>query len=154
MTNAPISPKKEYVAVRDENGRFLPGTIAPGRPKGRVGGRAKALLLLDSILGEDEVQNRMASELREAIMDDPVKFFRQIIMPLLPQEIKMKLGEEGAISWVRLSTMFPTQDSEPSMPVIDVSEPSAADDDGERPYVSPPSYSTEPEAKPQATTPG
>jgi hypothetical protein len=151
---APIPTPNESVTVRDENGRFLPGTIPPGRPKGCVGGRARALLLLDKILAEDEVQERMGSALREAVMEDPMKFFRQIIMPLLPQEVKMKLGEEGAISWVRLSTMFPTQDSEPSTPVIDVSEPSAAGGDGERPSASPPSYSTAQAARPPATTDG
>ena len=150
----PIYSHKESVTVRDENGRFLPGTIPPGRPKGRVGGRARALQLLDKILAEDEVQERIGSALREAIMNDPVKFFRQIIMPLLPQEVKMKLGEEGAISWVRLSTMFPTQASAEYTDAIDVSEPSAADDAGARPSVSQPSYSTGQVVKPPATTGG
>jgi hypothetical protein len=134
MSDDPIPAIREYVAVRDDCGRFLPGTISPGRPKGRVGGRAQALQLLDKILAEDEVQERMGSALREAIMNDPVRFFKQIIMPLLPQDVKIKLSEEGGFSWMSLPDMIRMKASSNSTsPVIDVSASSVADDAGARP---------------------
>jgi hypothetical protein len=30
---------------------------------------------------------------------DPVRFFRSMIMPLLPREAKLSLEQEGAVSW-------------------------------------------------------
>lgn len=136
----PLSPICENVIPRDSRGYFLPGKPpGPGKPKGSIGGRAKALILLDKIIAEEEVQERIGDAIREAVMADPMKFFRQIIMPLLPTEVKMKLVEEGAISWVRLSTMYPIQDSGTSTtPVIDVSGSSVVADAGEKPSASPP----------------
>ena len=83
------------------DGTFLPGYRPPaagvGRTKGSLGGRAKALLLLDKIVGEECVQAAIAKAMRDSVLADPMKFFRQVIMPLLPQDVKVKLGEEGAI---------------------------------------------------------
>jgi len=108
MTDLPQDTKTPEVRyVRAENGRFLPGTRPPLPQKGRLGGRALALRLLDKILAEAEVQGCMETALRDAVMKDPLKFFRQIVMPLLPQEHKMKLVEDGPISWTRLATQFP-----------------------------------------------
>lgn len=155
MTDNPLNTSKpEVELIRDDRGRFLPGSRPPLPQKGRLGGRALALRTLDSVMAREKNQENLANALQAHFDEDPVRFFKQIIMPLLPQEVKMKLGEEGAISWVRLSTMFPTPDNEPSTPVIDVSEPSAADDAGARPSVSQPSYSTGQEEKPPATTDG
>jgi hypothetical protein len=43
--------------------------------------------------------NRISEELAKHFDNDPVRFFKQIIMPLLPTEVKMKLGadEEGGL---------------------------------------------------------
>jgi len=138
MEPAPLSTTNvEVKFVRDEGGKFVPGNIPPPRQKGTVGGRAKALALLDKIIGESDVQERIGQAIREAVMADPMRFFRQIIMPLLPTEVKMKLGEEGAISWVRLSTMYPIQDNVTSTtPAIDVSGSSVVADAGEKPSAS------------------
>ncbi len=81
---------------READGKFLPGiTPGPGRPKGRVGGRAMALQTLDAMLGEERNQENLRHALQANFDNDPVKFFKQIIMPLLPTEVKLKLGEEG-----------------------------------------------------------
>jgi hypothetical protein len=110
-----------------------------GKPKGKVGGRAAALLELDSMMATTENRLVLRKALQEHFLADPVRFFKQIIMPLLPTEVKMKLVEEGAISWVRLSTMYPIQDSGTSTtPVIDVSGSSVVADAGEKPSASPP----------------
>ena len=150
---------QESPIPRAPDGTFLPGyrpsMAGMGRAKGAVGGRAKALQLLDRILGEDRVQSAMAKAMREAVLSDPMKFFRQIIMPLLPQDVKVKLGEEGAMSWVRISTMFPTPDSLPSMPADQLdSARSVAGDAGERPYALPPNCWTGPVERPPAITDG
>ena len=135
MDSAPHSSKPiEAIIVRDEAGLFAPGTIPMPRPKGTIGGRALALKTLDVMLGKDRNQENLMNALQAHFDADPVRFFKQIIMPLLPTEVKMKLGEEGSISWVRLSTMFPTKDSDASTkPVIDVSGASVAVDAGEKP---------------------
>ncbi|HMP78654.1 MAG TPA: hypothetical protein PKD54_04330 [Pirellulaceae bacterium] len=141
MEYVPVTtPESDVELIRDANGRFIPGTRPPPGKAGRVGGRAKALLMLDRILSEEKVQARIGDALREAVMADPMKFFRQIIMPLLPTEVKMKLGEEGAITWLSLSTTRRIQGNNPSTtPAIDVSVSSVAEDVGERPSASPPS---------------
>ena len=97
----PVSTNKELVCepVRGEDGRFLPGTVAPGRRKGSVSGRAAALKTLDSMLGDERNQENLRHALQASFDNDPVRFFKQIIMPLLPTEVKMKLGadEEGGL---------------------------------------------------------
>lgn len=92
---------------RDSNGRFS-GVPGPGRPKGSVGGRAAALQMLDKVLAEPSAQAKLADALREYFEADPVKFFRQIVMPLLPSEAVHKIQQEGgSIQWMRLATQFP-----------------------------------------------
>ena len=111
-------PKNPVVIPRDSKGHFLPGYMPPaagaGKKPGTVGGRAKTLMLLDRILGEDRIQREMERSLREAILEDPVKFFRTIVMPLLPQDVKIRMAEEGAITWQSLAVAFPMKKAEPA----------------------------------------
>ena len=134
--DSPISTSNEldFVPVRGDDGRFLPGTVAPGRPKGRVGGRAMALQTLDAMLGEERNQENLRHALQANFDNDPVKFFKQIIMPLLPTEVKMKLGEKGGFSWMSLPDMIRMRDNQKSTsPVIDVSASCVVEDAGEKP---------------------
>jgi hypothetical protein len=134
--DTPISTQNECVTLRGDDGRFLPGTIPPGRPKGSIGGRAAALKTLDSMLGDERNQENLRHALQASFDNDPVKFFKQIIMPLLPTEVKMKLGadEEGGFSWMSLPDMIRMRDSQKSTsPVIDVSSSSVVVDAGEKP---------------------
>lgn len=131
---------------------FQPGN--PGRPKGTVGGRAAALATLDRVIRTEANQKMLAKAFQIEFAKNPIRFFKTIIMPLLPKDVQLKLGEEGAIQWVRLSTMFPTRASDESTPVIDVSEPYVAGGDGERRCALPPSCSTGPEEKRQETMDG
>jgi hypothetical protein len=138
--DSPISTPTQ----RDATGRWLPGGAPPaGRPKGSVGGRARALILLDSILAEDEFQRLIGDGIRDAIRKNPMRFFRQIIMPLLPHDIRLRLGEEGAIRWVSILTTNPMPPNSPST-TIDVTDsaPSVAEGDGARPALPPPNFST------------
>jgi hypothetical protein len=140
MESAPLNPPTDgVVTIRDESGRFLPGTKPPPAKPGRLGGRAMALKLLDKIIARDDVQARIGAAMLEEVMANPMRFFRTIIMPLLPQDVKINLGEDGAIQWVSLSTMFPTKAKEKSTaPVIDVSESSVVVEGGEKRSALPP----------------
>ena len=72
----------------------------PGRPKGSVSGRRQALALLDEILGEEDSKRAMRDALRQHLQKNPVAFFRQLVMPLLPSEAKIEVeGAGGAVGW-------------------------------------------------------
>ena len=72
----------------------------PGRPKGSVNGRRRALAVLDDLLGDELNQEALRVALREHLHKNPVQFFKTIIMPLLPAEARLELtGEGGAVAW-------------------------------------------------------
>ena len=127
---------------------FQPGQCANphGRPKGSVGGRARALMVLDVMMGEEKNIARLHTALQAEFDKNPVRFFKSIIMPLLPQDVRVRLGEEGAIKWASLLTTFPTEPSASSI-TIDVTDsaPSAVAEGGAKPVLPPPSCSTSPE---------
>ncbi len=70
-----------------------------GRPKGSYGGRIQALAALDRMLGKKRNQLVLSKALEEEFVKNPVRFFRNIVMPLLPRESKLKLDEEGVVQW-------------------------------------------------------
>ena len=69
-----------------------------GRPKGSYGGRIKALAALDRMLGKKN-QTVLMKALEKEFLNSPVRFFRTIVMPLLPRESKLKFDREGVIEW-------------------------------------------------------
>ena len=95
---------------------FRPGQSGnpAGRPKGCLGGRALALQTLERVLADPKNQADLAQAIQQAFSADPMKFFRTIIMPLLPQDVKIRMAEEGAIQWVSLATTFPMKSAEPT----------------------------------------
>ena len=70
------------------------GPGGPGRPKGKLGGRALALLRLDKMLARSENLDKLDGALQAEFDLDPVLFFKQIVMPLIPKNQVIKL--EGA----------------------------------------------------------
>ena len=81
---------------------FKPGQSGnpAGRTKGAVGGRTRALLVLDSMLGEERNVERLREALQTMFDKDPAKFFRDIVMPLLPKESVGKLESgDKVIEW-------------------------------------------------------
>ena len=70
-----------------------------GRPKGSVGGRTLALRSLDQMLGKRKNQRALITALEKEFQSNPVRFFRSIIMPLLPKESKLSFDQEGVIQW-------------------------------------------------------
>lgn len=64
---------------------------------GCVGGRARALAMLDSICAEERVQEAIGGAIRTEAIENPLRFLKTILMPLFPSELKVKMGETGAI---------------------------------------------------------
>ena len=96
----------DYETVRRPDGRFGSGNCANpvGRPRGSLGGRQQALKILDAILAEVGTQERLAAALKEHLEEDPVRFFKTIVMPLLPTEARHEFtAEVTRIEWTRLS---------------------------------------------------
>ena len=68
--------------------QFQPGASGnpAGRPKGAVGGRSLALATLDKMLARASNRAALEKALQRNFRDDPVKFFRTMVMPLMPKE--------------------------------------------------------------------
>ena len=84
-----------------------------GRPKGAVGGRARALVELDKMLGQKENAELLAEKLEADFREDPVRFFKTVVMPLLPKESKVDVGG-GIVRWQSLIEAGPSQDAQPA----------------------------------------
>jgi hypothetical protein len=70
-----------------------------GRPKGSVGGRMQALHTLDKLLARRKTQATLIRALDEEFKKNPIGFFRNIIMPLLPREARLNLEHDGVLEW-------------------------------------------------------
>jgi len=82
-----------------EDTQYKPGQS--GNPRGPkkgavVSGRSKALQTLDGVLSEVESQAALREAFRQEIRDHPVRFWRQIIAPLLPKHAKLDVGPANA----------------------------------------------------------
>ena len=127
----------------------------PRSRKGEVGGRAAALQWLDAITKEHEVAAAIKEALRKEALARPLRYFKEILMPLVPKEMLLRVGaEQGGMTWVSYLTSNLTERSLSSPPgeTYDL-EPSAADADGERRELPPPNCSTSPE-RAEDSTPG
>jgi len=84
--------------------QFQPGESGnpTGRPRGSTGGRVQALAALDVMLAKRKNQRALIKALESELLNDPVRFFRSIIMPLLPREAKLSLDHDGVIRWQSL----------------------------------------------------
>ncbi len=70
-----------------------------GRPKGSYGGRIQALAGLDRLLAQRKNQKALIRALEAELQANPVRFFRTVIMPLLPRESRLAFDHEGVIQW-------------------------------------------------------
>ena len=73
-----------------------------GRPKGSYGGRIMALSSLDTLLAKKKNQKALMTALERDLLKDPVRFFKTVIMPLLPREAKLSFDHDGVIQWKSL----------------------------------------------------
>ena len=106
--------------VREEpqpRGRFRSGNAyawkpgQSGSPKGpargtRHGGRMNALRTLDKILNRSENQDKLERALQRRFSKDPVGFFENFVMPLLPKQAMGVLESGGqVIEWRGMSSV-------------------------------------------------
>ena len=125
--------------------QFQPGESGNpnGRPKGSSGGRVQALAALDVMLAKRKNQRALEKALEMELLGNPVRFFKTIIMPLLPRESKLSFDHEGVIQWQSLLATSPTSASDEStLPETSGSGSSVPAADSERPSALPPSSST------------
>lgn len=131
MPEAPTFPDELRPIVtrpprRDIATRFKPGN--PGNPNGTggwVGGRQKALRILDQMLAKEENQTLLAQDLEKTFRQNPTSFFKNIVMPLLPQGVMLATtdGEGKAVRWTSLlTTVAEAQPEGPAPEPIDVDE--------------------------------
>ena len=69
----------------------------PGRPKGSVSGQKKCMQVLDDLLDRSENQERFAKELQKAFEKNPVAFWRNIVLPLSPKDVKISSDDVTSI---------------------------------------------------------
>jgi hypothetical protein len=79
-------------------GEGQPGQNKMGR-KGAMGGRMQALLCLDKMLARRKTQATLMRALDDEFKKDPIRFFRNIVMPLLPKEARLTLDADGVMEW-------------------------------------------------------
>jgi hypothetical protein len=73
-----------------------------GRPKGSYGGRIQALAGLDRLLERKKNQAALIKALEADLHANPVRFFKTVIMPLLPREARLSVDNDGVIQWKSL----------------------------------------------------
>lgn len=64
------------------------------------------------MLATEGNQQKLRVALQAAFDKNPIRFFRDIIMPLLPKETRMEMASEGKVLWTRISEAFPPQPEE------------------------------------------
>jgi len=82
-----------------------------GRPKGSFGGRMLALASLDKLLARKKNQKALILALEKELQANPIRFFRTVIMPLLPKESKLSFDQDGIVEWKTLLEAFPREGS-------------------------------------------
>ena len=84
-------------------GKYLE-TGGPGRPKGSVGGRRKALQAMDKLLAEKGSIEALEGAWRKALEKNPLGFWKKVVEPLIPKDMRLELsGHDGGpllgMSW-------------------------------------------------------
>ena len=74
--------------------RFRPGQSGnpAGRPPGIVGGRVRALQILDQISGDEDNVKLLAESFRAAFRKNPLGFFQRVMKDLIPRESLVKIA--------------------------------------------------------------
>jgi hypothetical protein len=109
--------------------------------KSAKGGRARALLTLDRMLAKHANQVKLAVELEKDFRENPVRFFKTIIMPLLPHEARLAVEQAGVVGWRSLVSATVTGPGLPhhlGMPLVGRTGPVPARKDacgGEFPFL-------------------
>ncbi len=74
--------------------RFRPGQSGnpSGRPPGTVGGRVRALQVLDQISGDEENVKLLAAAFETAFRKNPLGFFQRVMKDLIPKESLVRIA--------------------------------------------------------------
>ena len=84
-----------------------------GRGQARSSGRTATLLALDEMLAERENQAALKRALEQALHKDPFRFFRTVVLPLLPKDAKLTVPFDGIVEWKSLVEAFPLEEGAP-----------------------------------------
>ena len=71
---------------------------------------------LDKALADKKTQKKLIEALMKDLEEDPVHFFKTVIMPLLPKESKVSLANDGIVEWKSLVEAFPLEKSPDGLP--------------------------------------
>ena len=71
-----------------------------GRPKGTFGPRMRALAELDRLMARSRSGKSFAAALEVQFKADPVKFFKAMIIPLMPRKARCSVAF-GQLAWWR-----------------------------------------------------
>lgn len=61
-----------------------------GRPKGTLGPRKRAFAALDQLMAKSGNQEAFKAALEAEFNADPMRFFKNVIMPLLPRNARLQ----------------------------------------------------------------
>lgn len=78
--------------------RFRPGQSGnpAGRPPGIVGGRTRALQILDEISSKEDNAELLSAAFDAAMKKNPLQFFLRYMAPLLPKEALLRVENKNA----------------------------------------------------------
>ncbi|MDD4117261.1 MAG: hypothetical protein PHI39_03495 [Kiritimatiellae bacterium] len=83
--------------------RFQPGcTPGPGRPKGSVSGRTKAIALIDDLL--TKYADKLEEALEAELLKNPARFWTRYGLPLVPQAMvaRVETTQTQGSPWISL----------------------------------------------------
>ena len=87
----------------DEPARFVPGGApGPGRPKGSVSGRARAIQLIDNLINKHS--EKLEDALEKEFLKNPVRFWTRYGFPLVPQALVARVdsNQTQGSPWISL----------------------------------------------------
>ena len=69
------------------------------RSRGARSGRAQALAVLDRLVAGKKSQKAIIAALEERLQENPLLFFRKVVMPLLPRDETPSADFDGVVEW-------------------------------------------------------
>ena len=92
--------------------RFQPGcTPGPGRPRGSVGGRSRAIQLIDDLITKHS--DKLESALEAEFLKNPVRFWTRYGFPLVPSAMVARVESAPSCGpWVDLVEVCRLRDIE------------------------------------------